>query len=469
MTTINDVAPMFSKDLSEKPQRISDNELVPLTVVVTIKDLDGNDIEREIIQWENVRHHIKRFWNPLWFGEQLYILDPCLNFYREDKGDIVRCIQVCLQVRGFNAKSKTVDGAIDLICNHVSTYPFGNTRGCLNFSNGILDTTTMKIVEPNDGVLFDYVIATPYIHWDDTPELDAFLKIYSDAGREVISVLAKALWQRCNLSPIKEITVFYGDKDSGKTSAAELIQATLDGDLLLQRNTSRKLLGDLLQRFGYQALEHKLFNLGDDLPDQFIKNAGKINELVGSIHHEIEHKCVDSYSGVITAYNLFTTNNLPPMDDDDFVLWSKIRLVRFDSKLERGTPVEPLYTIIIKMQLLYRAVELMQSWSTTPYKNTQSSEEVRRIWHEASTDVDLFMSTRIIFETQRTLPLEEIKKEYERWCVVNGRHIYMKYLTKRLQPYLRRTATGNAYCVAIAAEVEPESFMTPGQETLQTS
>lgn len=469
MTTISDVAPLFPKELAEKLQKICDHTVIPLTGIIVVNE-NGREIEKDIIFWDNVMHHIKTLWRPVWFREQLYIRDPCQNYYRADNGDIARCMQACLQVRGFTTVSSgRISKAIDLICNHVSTYPFGNTRGYLNFSNGVLDTLTMKLVESNDSVLFDYVIATPFIHWDDTPELDAFLKIYGDAGQEVIPALAKALWQRCNLSPIKEVTVFYGDKDSGKTSAAELIQATLDGDLLSQRNTSRKLLGDLLQRFGYQALEHKLFNLGDDLPDQFIKNAGKINELVGSIHHEIEHKCVDSYSGVITAYNLFTTNNLPPLDDDDFVLWSKIRLVHFRSKLNRGTPVEPLYTIIIKMQLLYRAVELMQSWSTTPYKNTQSPEEVRRIWHEASTDVDLFMSTRIIFETQRTTPLEEIKKEYERWCVVNGRHIYMKYLTKRLQPYLRRTATGNAYCVAIATEVELEPFMTPGQETLQTS
>jgi phage/plasmid-associated DNA primase len=329
---------------------------------------------------------------------------------------------------------------------------------------------TMKMVESNDGVLFDYTIATPYARWKDgTPELDAFLAIYGDAGREAISILAKALWQRCYLAPIKEITVLYGDKDSGKTSDVELVQATLDGDLISQRNTSRKLLGDLLTRFGKQALEHKLLNFGDDLPDRFIRDAGKINELVGSIHHDIEHKGVDSYSGVITAYNVFTTNNLPPLDDDDFVLWSKIRLVRFESKLERGTPVEPLYTIIIKMQLLYRAVELMQSWSINPYRNSQSPEEVRRIWHEGSTDVDLFMATRIIFDTQGTLPLDVIKTAYEGWCIGNGKHIHMKFLTKRLQPYLRRSASGNAYCVAIAAESEAGDLMKPGQETLPTA
>lgn len=465
MTHISDVAPMFPKELAERLQRICDNTLTPLTGVITVTR-DGEEVEREVILWNNIRHHIKTLWNPVWFGEELYIHDPCLNYFRVDNGDIIRCIQACLQVMGFDVKPKTIMDVIDLICNHTNVYPFGNTRGYLNFSNGVLDTTTIKIVESNNGILFDYVISTPYIYWGDTPELDEFLKIYGDAGREVIPALAKALWQRCNLSPIKEVTVFYGDKDSGKTSAAELIQATLDGDLLSQRNTSRKLLGDLLQRFGYQALEHKLFNLGDDLPDQFIKNAGKINELVGSIHHEIEHKCVDSYSGVITTYNLFTTNNLPPLDDDDFVLWSKMRLVHFENKLERGTPVEPLYTIVVKMQLMYRAVELMRSWSITPYRNSQSPEEVRRVWHEGSTDVDLFMATRIIFDTQGTVPLDVIKTAYEGWCIGNGKHIHMKFLTKRLQPYLRRAASGNAYCVAIAAESESGDLMKPGQETL---
>lgn len=456
MATFEEVAPMFSKELVRRLQAVVDDAHHPLTKWVPIIDrLTGmpTDELEEVVDWENVLFQINQLWHPLWFGEdQLFIRDPCQNYYRDDNGDVVRSMMACLLVKGFTVKSSKIKNTIDLIVNHVSAYPFGNSRGYLNFVNGMLDTNKMCITECVDDVLFDYVIDTPYVKFTTTPELDAFLAIYGDAGREVISVTAKSLWQRCYLHPVKEITVFYGDKDSGKTGAAELIQATLDGNLLSQRNTSRKLLGDLLQRFGYQALEHKLLNIGDDLPDQFIRGSGKINEFVGSVHHDIEHKGVDSYSGLITAYNLFTTNNLPPLDDDDFILWSKIRLTHFKEKLSRGTPVEPLYTPLVKMQLLYRAVEMMMSWKEHPYVNPQTPDEVRTIWHEASTDVELFIATRIVFDESRVTSLADIKSVYEKWCIANGKHIHVKYLTKRLQSYLRRTNSGNGYAVSITAQ-----------------
>jgi phage/plasmid-associated DNA primase len=167
-----------------------------------------------------------------------------------------------------------------------------------------------------------------------------------------------------------------------------------------------------------------------------------------------------------------TTNNLPPLDDDDFVLWSKIRLIRFNMKLSRGIPVEPLYTETIKRQLIYRAVELMLSWRTTPYRNTQTPEEVRTIWHEASTDVELFFASRTIFDTSQITPLNTIKLAYERWCIEHSKHVHIKYLTKKLQPYLRRTSSGNGYCVVLTAEASLESgheIFKPGQETLPTT
>jgi phage/plasmid-associated DNA primase len=470
------IAPMFSKELTRHLRIICEDESHPITVMVQRKNQQGQDmfdssgdpIMEEVVSWDNVLYHINHLWKPVWFGEkQLFIRDPCMNYYRADNGDIVRCMMACLLKKGFTVKSGKVKSTVDLVVNHVSAYPFGNSHGFLNFSNGVLDTNTMVMSTNTTDVLFDYVVATAYSRFDDTPELDTFLATYGDAGKEVIAVTAKALWQRCLCSPLKEITVWYGIKDSGKTSLAELPQATLDGDLHSKRNTSRVLLGDLLQRFGTNPLEHKLINIGDDLPDQFIKGAGKLNELVGSVHHNIEHKGVDSYPGLITAYCLFTANNLPPLDDDDFVLWSKIHLVRFGNKLSRGTPVEPLYTDIVKMQLLSRAVDLMVSWKTTPYVNSQSAEEVRAIWHEASTSVEAFMARCLIFDTQKVTPLEDIKSVYEKWCIKNGKHPYIKFLVKKLQSYQRRTAAANGYMVTITTEADLGDIELPNPDTRQ--
>lgn len=343
--------------------------------------------------------------------------------------------------------------------------PF-SSRGVLNFSNGILDTDDGTLMQHTPDIPFDYVISTPYEKFDSTPELDTFLLRYGN--REIISVLAKVLWQRANCDTLKELTIFYGPKDSGKTTMAECAQATLDGNLDSKRNTSLTLLQDLLNRFGMADIEGKLLNLGDDLPDMFVKNTSKINALVGSVHHNIEHKGEDTYPSISTAYHLFTTNNLPPLDDDDNVIWSKIRLVQFNNTFPRGTVArENLFTDTIKRQLLFRAIELMLSWRATPYRNDQSPDEVRRLWFEATSDVECFMQ-ECIEETWNTdCSMEEITRRYEGWCKKNKKHRHMKYLYKQLAPYRIRKKFGNRYTVRLKStdsnKTEPND-----QQKLQT-
>ena len=224
------------------------------------------------------------------------------------------------------AERETITHVKNMGC--VDSYPFIGTFGTIHVLNGSLCLDTGVITPTTPDMLYDYRIETEYKQFPDgTPELDAFLSQYGT--REPINVLAKCIWQRAHHDTLKEITVFYGPKDSGKTTLAELVQATMDGDSISRKNVSRTLLHELLQRFGYADLEGKLLNYGDDLPDMFIKNSGRLNSLVGSVNQHVEKKGLDGYDAIITAYYLFSANNLPPLDDDDSVIWAKIHLVEF--------------------------------------------------------------------------------------------------------------------------------------------
>lgn len=418
---------------------------------------DGEPSGEYGIDYKLYSEHLHRELHTVNFKNNIYIYDNEMSIHRQQVNEIhthARDTYIKYNVKGLlQSVVRETDAHIKSM-GHCAEYPFVGAPGKLNVKNGIVDLITGELAEHDPNILFDYIISTPYKRFEKTEELDTFLLQYGND--EVVLVLAKALWQRGFIDTLKEFTVFFGDRDCGKTTAAELIQSTIDGDLNSKRNTSRTLLNDMLQRFGYAGMENKIINIGDDLPDMFVKNTGRINELVGSVHHDIEKKGIDRYHGIVTAYHLFTTNNLPPLDDDDMVIWSKIRLVEFKKQFSRGSVRENLYTELIKEQLLYRAIEKVRGWNTAPYKNNQSAEEVRRIWHEASSDVELFVADCIVYEPLQFVKLDEVKDHYEKWCRINNKRRHMKHLTKKLQTYLTRRAEGNGYMVKLGRIKEPE-------------
>ena len=341
---------------------------------------------------------------------------------------------------------------------HDNEYPFCGKYGTIHVLNGCLELSTGDLTDTTPDMLYDYRIGTEYKEFPDgTPELCGFLKLYGT--NEPIDILAKTIWQRAYHDTLKEITIFYGKRDCGKTTLAELIQVTLEGDLKKNEIVSRTLLHDLLQRFGFANIQGKLLNIGDDLPDMFVKNAGRICELVGSINQHIEKKGIDGYDAIANPYYLFTTNNLPPLDDDDNAIWGKIHLILFDKEITDRKPRTELFTQKLREQLLYRAVEKALTYKKTPYVNNQTPDEVRRLWHESSTDIDEFIVEELDFNPAAETRLDKIKTHYESWCERKGRARHMKYLNKKLQPYFRKMNFGNVYAATIK-EPEKESDKT---------
>lgn len=478
-SAFDEIAGLYSPQLKQLLEGICNDEEHPLIVLVNDRDAEGNVqtdeagniLKKAAVSNVNALYHINRVWNPFYYGGDLFIHDPENHYHRMDTDDVLRNVMACFLVLGHPVKPGKIKEILSQIVNHTAVYPFGKRAGALNVLNGVINLESGELEPHSNQDFFDYVIKTPYKKFDETPELYAFLDGYGN--REPIAALAKALWQRGFLDTLKELTVFYGDRDSGKTTAAELIQATLDGDLKTKANTSRVLLHELLQRFGLAGLEHKTLNIGDDLPDMFVRGAGRINELVGSVHHNVEKKGKDHFPTVLPAYNLFTTNSLPPLDDDDAVIWSKIRLVRFDQKFARGTIRETLFTETIKEQLLFRAVELLRTWKETPYVNDQTADEVRAIWHEATTSTDTFIAECLAVDWESPTSLQAIEDRYDRWCRENGKHRHVKAMRKALQPAMVRKSFGNRYAYRIipsktgSAGSGPQTVLN--QETKSTS
>lgn len=416
--------------------------------VVAVFDPETGELSHYVLDYVKYSDFLHSTFHVYNFQGSLYIYDSKQGVYKTHLNQIETHIRNTCKEHDVIGKLSSHEKELLVhltSMGNVDDYPFIGTFGTIHVRNGSLNLSTGVVADATSDNLYDYRIETAYKTFPEgTPELDAFLKIYGTT--EPVDVLAKCIWQRAFHDSLKELTIFFGPKDCGKTTLAELVQATIDGDLNKKKGTSRTLLHELLARFGYATLEGKLLNFGDDLPDQFIRNAGRINELVGSVVRHVEKKGVDGYDCTVTAYYLFTANNLPPLDDDDSVIWAKIHLVEFPKAIcVKTVPRETLFTETLKQQMLFRAVEKALSWRDIPYENSQDSEDVRKKWQESSSDVDEFIGTYAEFDVSCSATLDQVKAHYHNWCARFGKTSHVKYLQRKIQGFVRRQTTGNVY------------------------
>jgi P4 family phage/plasmid primase-like protien len=442
------------------------NKEIP-SYLMEVDDKDGMPTGQYIFDYMKYSDFLHKKLNVVNLSNNLFIYDENTNVYKYHINQIGTYTRNIVDEYGIIGKLSDIEHEVSVHIRNmgcVNVYPFMGKLGTIHVKNGCLDLKTGVLEKPSPEHMYDYRIETEYKSFTETQELDTFLKQYGT--NEPIDILAKVIWQRAYRDTLKEITVIYGPRDAAKTTLGEFIQSVLDGNITANINVTRSLLHELLERFGFSNLEGKLMNFGDDLPDQFIKNSGRINKMVGSTNHHIEKKGKDGYDSFISTYYIFTCNNLPPLDDDDSVLWSKIRLVHQDKvfKGKRISNRDSLFTQTLKEQLLYRAVQKVLSWLETPYENEQNPDEVRRLWHEGTTDVDSFINSYTEFDIGNLISLDDIKKHYETWCAMYGRKIYMKYLNKKLKPFFKSTNMRNGYSLKLTPF--PKTELTPGQSTL---
>jgi len=439
-------------------------------------DIDDNGvIKATLFKYGQYSDHLKYCeFHTVFFNKTLYIFDGDTSIFRPQTNEIQTHIRNTKIEWGITTGLKQ---AITEMLTHLTAmgselqYPFTGTYGTIHVKNGSLDLSNGILTPTTPEMMYDYRIETDYKQFPDgTPDLDTFLNLYGQPT-SLIEVIGKVIWQRAFHDTVKEMTIFYGKKDCGKTTLAELGEVTLAGSLDADTTVSRTKLGDLLQRFGMGDIAGKLMNLGDDLPDMFVKNSGRICLLVGSIKQSIERKGVDGFPAIANPLYLFTCNNLPPLDDDDNAIWGKIHLVLFDKEVpDKRIPRTELFTQTLKEQLLYRGIQKALEYQKNPYVNTQSPDEVRGEWQAATTDIDLFMVEGLNSDTTAGTRLDDIKTHYESWCAHKGKVRHMKYLNKKLQPYFRRQHMCNVYAVELKDFItvttqSEQSTLTPPQPT----
>lgn len=194
----------------------------------------------------------------------------------------------------------------------------------------VMDITSLKdvVVAHKIGAIFDPAAPVP-------PE---FLKMVSDIipeEEERLSLQEHVGSGFHRVAKYKKAVVLVGGSDSGKTSLMEVIKAVAG-----EGNVSAVPLQDMAKTYRPYAMWRKLFNFGDDLNKEALRNVGSFKAQTGGSSITIEKKYGDPIEVYLYAKNWYNCNLLPPAaDKDDEGYYSRFLLIHTPHKFLLGNKI----------------------------------------------------------------------------------------------------------------------------------
>lgn len=202
------------------------------------------------------------------------------------------------------------------------------------FKNGVYDIDSDSILPFSP----QYVI-TNQINWNYRHD------VYSELVDKTLNKLAcndveiRALLEEVvgftffRKNELRRAFILIGAKRNGKSTYIAMLQK-----LLGEVNTSALDLKELGDRFKTAELFGKLANLGDDIDDDFIKNAAIFKKLVTGDRLSAERKGQDPFSFNNYAKFIFSANTLPRVKDRSGAVLDRLIVIPFNATFSSSDP-----------------------------------------------------------------------------------------------------------------------------------
>jgi putative DNA primase/helicase len=254
------------------------------------------------------------------------------------------------------------------------------------------------------------------------PEWLAFLASAFPEKPSAVQLLQElfgyCLWPDCRF---EKFVIFTGPGNSGKSTAAETLQA-----LLGEGNTCALPLERFGDRFALPSLIAKLANIVFDASEIDRSAEGVLKAMVSGEPVTVEEKHHPVRTMRLTAKHLFVTNILPRFHDTSDGLWRRLLLIPF----ERVCPPEqrdPSLKGRLREELpaiaqwaLRGLARLLHETTFTTFE--RGSRLVSECRHE-SNPVALFLASECVTEPGARAGRQRTYARYRQWAAANGHAI----------------------------------------------
>ncbi len=208
---------------------------------------------------------------------------------------------------------------------------FEVNKNLINLNNGVLNIETMQLAPHNPQFLFMQKIPVDYNPEATCPEINKFLE--DTVGVHYVPIIYEIFGYILYRSYfIKKAVIFYGERDTGKTTLLKLMGQFTGKDnvsgVSLQKLTSDK--------FAAAHFYQKNVNIFDDLSSEAINDTGALKIATGYGLITGEYKFGDQFQFINYAKLIFACNKIPNVKDlDDEAYFSRWIVIFFGKTVER--------------------------------------------------------------------------------------------------------------------------------------
>lgn len=369
----------------------------------------------------------------------------------------------CLEIAD-NAKKADKSEVMSYIMDkapHVSADNSFDGRHYVQFANCTFDVMDWREVEPKPSM---YITNRLPVELDFTigpNEADAFLDSIADGDADVVAALKEVMGAcMCSRRVLSQSPMLIGRAGgaSGKASNGKSTYLNWLRQILGTENVSSLDIATLGQRFQAGRVVGKLANLGDDIPDGFLKGdeLSMFKKLVTGDAIYTDVKNGDGYEFRPTASMVFSMNAVPRLSDTTDGIFRRLAFIPFRNRFAPGLPgYDPnMAAKLARPEVLKRGAalgllalgELIERGGLTPIKDMV--EEIEEVRQDNDSVVRWLFDCGITGEDLVGRIVADVYDEYRQWCYDSGER----------NPFARRTWT-----TRVKESVTFETF-----ETLQT-
>lgn len=369
----------------------------------------------------------------------------------------------CLEIAD-NAKKADKSEVMSYIMDkapHVSADNSFDGRHYVQFANCTFDVMDWREVEPKPSMYITNKLPVELDFTIGPNEADAFLDSIADGDADVVAALKEVMGAcMCSKRVLSQSPMLIGRAGgaSGKASNGKSTYLNWLRQILGTENVSSLDIATLGQRFQAGRVVGKLANLGDDIPDGFLKGdeLSMFKKLVTGDAIYTDVKNGDGYEFRPTASMVFSMNAVPRLSDTTDGIFRRLAFIPFRNRFAPGLPgYDPnMASKLAKPEVLKRGAalgllalgELIERGGLTPIKDMV--EEIEEVRQDNDSVVRWLFDCGITGEDLVGRIVADVYDEYRQWCYDSGER----------NPFARRTWTAR-----VKESVTFETF-----ETLQT-
>ena len=276
-------------------------------------------------------------------------MDSSLYFYNASTGCYVedargKYIESLIREKQRDAKQNFIREVRYYLEQTAAVIP-STSQTHIALGNCLWNFTTNEPVEftPNEFVISK--IPTNYNKTASSDFVDTFLnKItqgHEPSKQNLIELLANVVYPTVL---IDRMWFLYGaSAGNGKSTFLSMLTNTFSPDHNRISSVPPKKLA--ANNFAASDMYGKIANLVDDLPDEYIEDAGALKSIVSGQAITIERKGKDGFSGVITAPLIFGSNHFPRFREHGNSIMRRMMIIPFNHNFMSDSEALPAYEV----------------------------------------------------------------------------------------------------------------------------